>query len=166
MWIIGRSVTAMQVNVKFLSVTFFLSAISGLVNYALNWVASPFLHTDPAIYSILVMVFGSMTLAFSVFVPLAMMYFMSNKLSPIAAYRPIIVSVFLGCWIGSAIVELANQLITLSGGVFRTSPWMVIAWIIWIVFVVAFSRMFFVCLSMVLFVRYRKTSATLQTNVP
>jgi hypothetical protein len=109
---------------------------------------------------------GSITLAFSVLVPLVVMYFLSNKVSLLVAYRPIIVSVFLGCWIGSIAVELLNQVIMLLGGAVYITTWIVIPWIIWILFVVAFSRIFFVCLSAVLYVYYRKTSATLQTSVP
>lgn len=147
----------LELNIKFLFVAFSLAIVAGVFQNLLTWLRIWQLPVESL--SVAVLGLASLQLIFGVFLPIAVMYTLGMK-APESAYKPILASTFLGCWIGGVIVFCLDlTIITLSGSSYGTGSLIfTIIWVIWRIFVSAFSSVLFVCVAAVLFAYYRKKS--------
>lgn len=146
----------MEFKVRFFVVALLLSVIVGVAGYIPTWLLL-YRWFEPEMYSYLMLVLSPVLLVLEVVVPFAVFFSMSRNGGSTSAYWTAIVSVFFGCWIGSASVEVSNMAMFWLRGAEYTPSWLATVWIAWLAVSAAVSRIFFVSLSAVLFAYYRGT---------
>jgi hypothetical protein len=117
--------------------------------------------------SLAVLGLASLQLVFGVFIPFAVMYTLGMK-APESAYKPILTSTFLGSWTGGVIAFCLDlSIVMLNQGSYGTGSLIFsIIWVIWRIFVSAFSSVLFVCIAAVLFAHYRKRPLQQASHLP
>lgn len=146
---------------KFLFVTSILAIVAGVFQNLITWLQIWRLPEESM--SLAVLGLSSLQLVFGVFIPFAVMYTLGMKV-PESVYKPILISVFLGSWIGGVVIfcldlsfSLDLSIIILNQNSYGTGSLLFsIIWVIWRIFASAFSSVLFVCVAAVLFAYYRK----------
>ena len=146
----------LEFDATFFFTAIILSVVSGAFHHLGTWLH---LYRLPmSLYSWISLGLAPVNLVFSVVLPFAVLYVLSMKATA-KCKKPIMVSTFLGCWIGGLIVfSVHTYILYSSGGSFSSdSTFQLILWIIWEIFSTTLSAVFFVSLAAILFVHYQKT---------
>jgi hypothetical protein len=109
--------------------------------------------------------FAPLSLGLSVFLPFGVMYILSTRVTETQHYRAIIISIFLGCWIGEAAASLLNTFIMYQlGGSYGTDTLLASVYILWGTLTSALSPSVFISLAATLLAYYNKTSQPTQPS--
>lgn len=149
----------MEFDAKFFLVSLLLSAIAGIPQCLYTWLILDRI-VSVEVYSWLSLITSPTGLVLGVLLPFVVMYLLSKTVTLQSMFRPVIISTFLGCWIGAAATGVANYAIILLSNGTTTSP-LFIVWIALSIVADAFSLIFFVSLAAILFAHYRKTISQL-----
>ncbi|MDH5461703.1 MAG: hypothetical protein OEX09_05730 [Candidatus Bathyarchaeota archaeon] len=148
----------MEFNAKFLFLAVIFSLVSGVFYHLGTWLYL-YLRLPLDLYSWIVLGLAPVQLVFGVVLPFAVMYVLSTRIG-LEVAKSVMVSTFLGCWIGNVATFAADRyLLYFRGGSYSVdaSPQFIL-WLIWEIFARAFSTVFFVSLAAILFAQYRKTA--------
>ncbi len=145
----------MGFSFKFFIVAILLSFLAGAFAYVPHWL--PFYNGDINFIILMNFAFSPLMFVFGVVLPFLIMYGLGKRVEPTSEFKPIIVSIFAGCWIGGVSAFAVDFFISLYRGseytYFRFYP----LWAPWILFTFAFSELFFVSLTAVLYAHYKRT---------
>ena len=143
----------MEFNVKFFLVAIVLSLVAEIFHHLNIWML--YVGRLPMdIYSWIVIALAPVQLIFGVVIPFAVMYILATRISSVV--KSVIVSTFLGCWIGGVAV-LAFHTYLMRGSYGYDSLFQLAFWTIWEIFAKALSAIFFVSLAAILFAHYQRT---------
>jgi hypothetical protein len=141
-----------EFNLKFFFVATVLTVALTLVN-ATTWVR----YLGPSNFQTSIyFFFQPLQLVLSVFLPFAVMYMISLKTPQGARLRPILLSTFLGCWLGGLINTAIQFFVTI-----QVSSWanvnllLTIYEICWLIATAAFSGILFVSIAAIMLAYYR-----------
>jgi hypothetical protein len=150
-------------NMKFFIAALLLDLTSGLINSFLSlWMHFAFPGLSPSFITWFSLAFAPVSFALSIALPFAVMYLLTTRHSG-PQINPVIVSTFLGCWIGEASTLTLNILINyLLGG--SHDLLLPVFYILWGLFAAAFSATLFITLTAILLANYSKT--TTHTPIP
>lgn len=157
----------MEFNAKFLLVAACLSLIAEalqIIVTLLDYISSWRIATLSWIWLGL----APLQLLLGVALPFAIMYILSTKMPCESAYRPIMISTFLGCWIGQLASLIINTSITyvMTGGYSGTYLFYAVVLTLWQVFAQAFSSTFFISLGAILLAYYQQTTNKPPSPIP
>ena len=156
----------LEFNIKFFFVATILSLTGGIVQRLGFWL---FVHDQmsASLYAWFAAILSPVQLLCSVILPFAVMYITSRGISS-EAIRSVILSTFLGCWIGGVIVLAINaySIYSIVASFAFDHLFQIILGSMWEIFTTALSGIFFVCFAAILFAYYQKTArAQSETHV-
>lgn len=153
----------MSFDAKFFFVAVILSIAAGLSQYITQWLLLVY-RLSPLFFSSLVVGLAPVRLVFGVVVPFAIMYFLGKNVDLPSAFKPIIMSVFLGSWIGQVSVFFAGIFVNLTHGAYYSFALIAAFHVAWEIIAGALSGIFFASLAAVLFAYYQKTARETRVN--
>lgn len=154
----------MSFDAKFFFVAIVLSIVAGLSQYITQWLLLVY-RLSPLFFSSLVVGLAPVRLAFGVVVPFVVMYFLGKNVDSPSAFKPIIISIFLGSWIGQVSVFLAGIFVNLTHGAYYSFAVIAVFHVAWEIIAGALSGVFFASLAAVLFAHYQKTAKETHANI-
>ena len=95
----------MEFNGKFFFFAFVLSIVAGIVGNIYQWLHY-FIRLTPESIKTFWIFLTPITMAFGIILPFILMYMESKKINPETNLIPILVSTFLGTWIGRLIADI------------------------------------------------------------
>lgn len=155
----------MSFDAKFFLVAVVLSTIAAISRYLNQWILLAF-RISPLFYSRFYYVFTVVQLACGVVLPFVIMYTLGKNVDSPSAFKPIMLSIFLGSWVGQVSVFVVNIFVNVlvQGGNYIGWDAIVWLWTVWQLFALALSGVFFVSLAAVLFAYYQKTARETHAN--
>ena len=145
----------MQFNAKFFFTSVVLSFVVGISQHLIMWLH---LYRLPiSVLSWISFALAPVQLGFVVLLPFGVMYIFSRRINSVPIFQSIIVSTFLGCWVGGVAIFVVDRFISSLGGAIYDSVLLYTFWIIWSIFALAFSQIFFVSLAAILWAYYQKS---------
>jgi hypothetical protein len=133
-----------------------LSVVAGLPSFFFDWWSLSGFHGNSTLSLVYQFTEGVTAVAIGVFFPFAVMLILSRGVSSKLVLLGITVSTFLGCWVGSSVsFSLASFLVPVLVGAEFTSILSTVLDIFYMLVTEAFSLVFFVSWSAILFSFYR-----------
>jgi len=151
-------------NSKFFLVAIIIALITAVVhNIVTVWIHFAFPTLPVSFFGWFSLAFAPVSFGLSVALPFSVMYYLSQKVTDFSHYRPIILSTFLGCWVGQVAGLILNIAVTNYLGSSYGLDILSALYMLWSLFTAAFSSVFFISFSAILFAYYnRKPTATLE----
>jgi len=153
-------------SIKFFLIAVALSIITGFTSCISYWLVILYHYSARNVW-LLNWGLSAVGLIIGVVLPFFAMYSLSHDVKETSAFKPIILSISLGCWIGHLVPYFSNvyvQLLLSGGSYIDDWAWLAPFWHAWQILLIAFSLIFFVSLSGILLVYYRKTLIKKETS--